>query len=61
MDKDRVEGAAKQMKGSIKETAGKAIGDHKLQGEGAADKAEGKVQNAVGSAKDAIRDAANKR
>ena len=49
------------MKGSVKETAGKAMGDHKLQGEGAADKAEGKVQNAAGSAKDAIRDAANKR
>ncbi len=57
MDKDRVEGAAKQMKGSIKETAGKAMGDHKLQGEGTADKAEGKIQNAAGSAKDALRDA----
>lgn len=57
MDKDRVEGVAKQTKGSIKETAGKAMGDQKMQGEGAADKAEGKIQNAAGSAKDALRDA----
>jgi uncharacterized protein YjbJ (UPF0337 family) len=32
-------------------------GDAKLQGQGAAQKAEGKVQNAVGGAKDAVRDA----
>jgi uncharacterized protein YjbJ (UPF0337 family) len=55
MDKDRIEGAAKQAKGSVKEAAGKAFGDKKLQGEGAADKAAGKVQNAVGGVKDAVR------
>ncbi len=57
MDKDRIEGAATQAKGAIKETAGKVTGDAKLQAEGAADKTAGKVQNAVGGAKDAIRDA----
>jgi uncharacterized protein YjbJ (UPF0337 family) len=57
MDKDRIEGSANQAKGSIKEAAGKVTGDTKLQAEGAADKAAGKVQNAVGGAKDAIRDA----
>ncbi len=56
MDKDRVEGSAKQAKGSVKEAVGKAFGDKKLEGEGAADKAAGKVQNAVGGLKDAIRD-----
>ncbi|HVZ27899.1 MAG TPA: CsbD family protein [Rhizomicrobium sp.] len=55
MDKDRIEGSAKQAKGSIKEAAGKVTGDSKLQAEGAADKMAGKVQNAVGGAKDAIR------
>jgi len=55
MDKDRVEGAATKMKGSIKEAAGKATGDSKLQAEGKADKAAGKVQNAVGGLKDAAR------
>jgi uncharacterized protein YjbJ (UPF0337 family) len=57
MDKDRIEGAANQAKGSIKEAAGKVTGDAKLQAEGAADKAAGKVQNAVGGMKDAVRDA----
>ncbi len=60
MDKDRIEGAAKQAKGAVKETFGKITGDAKLQTEGAADKVEGKVQNAVGGAKDAVRDATKK-
>ena len=58
MDKDRIEGAGNQVKGSIKQAAGKVLGDTKLQAEGTADKLKGKVQNAVGGAKDAIRDAA---
>ncbi len=57
MDKDRIEGSATQAKGAIKETVGKVTGDAKLQSEGAADKAAGKVQNAVGGIKDAVRDA----
>lgn len=57
MDKDRIEGAANQAKGAIKEVAGKMAGDAKLKAEGAADKAKGKIQNAVGGAKDALRDA----
>ena len=57
MDKDRIEGAAKQVKGSVKETLGNLTGDSKLQAEGKADKAEGKVQNTVGGVKDAARDA----
>ena len=57
MDKDRIAGSAKQAGGAIKETAGKVTGDVKLQAEGSAQKTEGKVQNAVGGVKDAIRDA----
>jgi uncharacterized protein YjbJ (UPF0337 family) len=60
MDKDRAAGSAQQVKGGIKEAAGKVTGDAKLQAEGKADKAEGKVRNAVGGAKDAIRDALKK-
>ena len=56
MDKDRINGAADQAKGSMKEAAGKITGDSKLKAEGAADKVKGKVENAVGGAKDAIRD-----
>ena len=60
MDKDRIEGAVDKAKGAIKEAAGKAFGDSKLQAEGKADKAAGAVRNAVGGARDAIRDAARK-
>jgi uncharacterized protein YjbJ (UPF0337 family) len=44
MDKDRIAGSAKEVKGKVKEVAGKATGDAKLQAKGKADKAEGKVQ-----------------
>jgi uncharacterized protein YjbJ (UPF0337 family) len=60
MDKDRVEGAAHQAKGSVKEAAGKVTGDKKTQAEGAAEKAAGKVQNAAGGAKDAVKDWSNR-
>lgn len=56
-DKDRIKGSANQAKGAVKEGAGKLFGDPKLQAEGKADKATGKVQSAVGGAKDAARDA----
>ncbi len=55
MDRDRIKGSAKQAKGAVKEAAGKALGDTKLQGEGKADKTAGKIQNAVGGIKDALR------
>jgi uncharacterized protein YjbJ (UPF0337 family) len=55
MDKDRIEGAAKQTGGKIKEGVGKLIGDTKLQTEGQADQVEGKVQNAIGGIKDTLR------
>ncbi len=55
MDKDRVVGSAKQVKGAVKQAIGKAIGDAKLESEGNADKIKGKVQNAVGGLKDTLR------
>lgn len=57
MDKDRIEGAATQAKGKVKEGLGKITGDEKMKSEGKADQAAGKVQNAIGGAKDAARDA----
>ena len=47
--------AAQQAKGKVKEVVGKATGDKKLEGEGKADKIGGKVRNAVGGMKDALR------
>jgi uncharacterized protein YjbJ (UPF0337 family) len=60
MNKDRIEGSAKQVKGSIEEGAGKLLGDDKLVAHGQADKVEGKIQNTVGGLKDAAKDALKK-
>jgi uncharacterized protein YjbJ (UPF0337 family) len=55
MNKDRIGGAAKQAKGALKKAAGRALGDSKLVADGKADKAEGKLQNAIGGLKDALK------
>ena len=52
----RVEGAAKNVGGKIKEAAGKVTGDEKLKREGQADQVAGKVQNVVGGVKDKLRE-----
>jgi uncharacterized protein YjbJ (UPF0337 family) len=57
MHKDQMKGAAKDAKGSIKEAAGKATGNERLEAEGAAERVAGKVQKGVGNLKDAGRDA----
>ena len=58
-DQDRIEGSAKNVGGKIKETAGKVTGDSKMEAEGKAEQVEDKVQNAVGGAKDSVRDDRN--
>jgi uncharacterized protein YjbJ (UPF0337 family) len=55
MDKDRVVGSAKQVKGAVKQSVGRAVGDAKLESEGQADKVEGKIQNAIGSLRDRLK------
>ncbi len=60
MDKNRIEGSIEEIKGAAKEAVGKVLGDAKLQSDGKADKALGKVQNAVGALNDAVSDAVKK-
>jgi uncharacterized protein YjbJ (UPF0337 family) len=60
MDKDRIAGAAKEAKGTVKEAIGKVIGSSKLRADGRADKIAGKVQNAVGGIRDSVRAAVKK-
>jgi uncharacterized protein YjbJ (UPF0337 family) len=55
MDKDRIVGSAKEIKGKVKQAVGKAVGDAKLESEGNADTLEGKVQNAIGGLKDTLK------
>ncbi|PKU23084.1 CsbD family protein [Telmatospirillum siberiense] len=60
MDKDRIVGAAKEVKGAIEEAVGNVIGDAKMVADGKKDKVEGKAQNAIGSAKDIAKEALKK-
>ena len=60
VDENRVTGALHQAEGAVKEGFGKLTGDKKTEAEGAAEKAGGKVENAVGGVKDTARDAFNK-
>jgi uncharacterized protein YjbJ (UPF0337 family) len=55
MDKDRVVGSGKQIKGAVKQAAGKAVGNAKLVSEGKADTIEGKVQITIGGIKDTLK------
>lgn len=59
MDKDRIKGSAKKTGGAIKEKVGKALGDKKMEAEGAAKKSEGKVRNTAGGLKDKAREIAD--
>lgn len=59
MDKDRVEGAATNIKGKVKEGVGRMTGDSKTEAEGKADQIKGKAQNAVGGLKDKAREVLN--
>ncbi|KAA1013526.1 CsbD family protein [Paraburkholderia panacisoli] len=55
MDKNRIEGAAKQLKGSVKEAMGKVTGNRVKQAEGAAERLAGTMQAKLGEAADALR------
>jgi uncharacterized protein YjbJ (UPF0337 family) len=55
MNKDRVEGVVKQASGKIKQATGRAMGDTKLETEGKAEVVGGKIQNAIGGMKDALK------
>jgi uncharacterized protein YjbJ (UPF0337 family) len=55
MNKDTVQGKAKDVAGRVQRQVGEWTGDTKDQAEGAAKQVEGKVQNAWGKAKDAVK------
>ncbi len=55
MDRDRIAGSGKQIKGAVKQVIGKAVGDTKLESEGKADRIEVKVQNTIGGLKDTLK------
>jgi len=56
MDLDRIEGAGHEVKGAVKEAAGKVTGDKKTEIKGKVEKNVGTVQREVGEVKDELRD-----
>ena len=46
--KDKLEGAAHELKGAVKETVGKVVGNSHLADEGTGEKVGGKIQKKVG-------------
>ncbi|RXV68938.1 CsbD family protein [Burkholderia stabilis] len=55
MDRNRIEGKLKQVKGSLKEALGKLTGDRKTEVDGIAEQQAGKIQEKSGEAADAVR------
>lgn len=51
MNRDELEGKAKEFKGKVKQATGDLIDDQRLHDEGQADEVEGKTQDAFGRAK----------
>ena len=60
MNKDQVKGRVEEAKGSIKEAAGKVVGNPNLRDEGTLDKAAGKAQAGFGDAKEKVKSAIDK-
>ncbi|WP_185982941.1 CsbD family protein [Aureimonas mangrovi] len=59
MDKNRVEGAAKEFGGKVQGAYGDAVGSDQASAEGRMREAEGTAQNLYGQGRDAVRDAAD--
>jgi len=57
---DKIKGAANEVAGAVKRGVGEAVGNPKLQVEGAAQKLKGQAQGAVGDAKDAVKKVVDK-
>ena len=55
MEKEQVTVKVDQLKGKLKQRVGKATNDPRLQHEGSADRFKGKMKQAYGDVKDAIK------
>ncbi|MBH0237149.1 CsbD family protein [Methylobrevis albus] len=57
---DKIKGMANEAAGNVKQAAGKAMDDPKMQAEGIAQERKGEAQQTVGKAKDAVKDVVDK-
>ena len=60
MNKDQVKGRVEQVKGVVKEVAGKATGNKSLEVKGKLDKLSGQIQSGHGDAKQKVADIVHK-
>ena len=60
MNKDQVKGRIEEATGKLKEAAGKAVGNERLEGEGLAEQTSGEVKSALGDARQDVKDAVQK-
>jgi len=60
MNKDQVKGAVKEAAGKLQQTTGKILGNKTQQAKGLVTKVEGQAQRKVGDAKEALKDARSK-
>lgn len=60
MNKDQKDGRIKEVKGTVKEVAGRVTGDSKLENKGKVQNAVGKTQAAYGDAKADVKKALKK-
>ena len=60
MNKDQVKGAVKEAAGKLQQKTGKILGSKKQEAKGLVTKIEGKAQKKVGDAKEALKDARSK-
>ena len=63
-NKAEIRGKINKAKGTLKEDVGRAVGNRKMENQGAADRRKGSVQETVGKARrkvgDAVKDLGNK-
>lgn len=61
MNKDQVKGVVKEVAGKIQEKTGEIVGSSEQQVKGLVKEAEGKMQKKIGDAKEVLKDADHKR
>mgnify|MGYP003547656141 FL=1 len=57
---DKIKGLANEAAGNIKQAAGKAVGNDRLQGEGIVQERKGEAQQTIGKVKDAVKEVVDK-
>jgi uncharacterized protein YjbJ (UPF0337 family) len=60
MNKDQVKGAVKEAAGKLQQQTGKIVGSRQQEAKGLVTKLEGKTQKKIGDAKEALKDARSK-